>query len=99
MTFTRWHGGTTKFRASRATRPWLNEFSFKALRRAAQLIADSETTRRALVELCGCDPERITVVPLGVSPIFQPLALGRGGKEMAGSTRAKVLIVGTPFKS
>jgi glycosyltransferase involved in cell wall biosynthesis len=50
----------------------LNEVSFRALKRAAHLIADSENTRRDLIRHLGCDAGRISVVHLGVAPSFKP---------------------------
>lgn len=43
------------------------------VRNAAHLIADSESTRRDLIEILGLNPSMIDVVPLGVSPVFQPV--------------------------
>ncbi len=42
-------------------------------RRAAHVIAPSEYTRRDLVETYGLDPERVTAIPLAVSPLFRPV--------------------------
>jgi glycosyltransferase involved in cell wall biosynthesis len=42
-------------------------------RAASQVIADSAATKRDLVQLYGTDPQRITVVPLGVDELFQPV--------------------------
>ncbi len=39
----------------------------RAVRRARLVIADSEHTRREILELLGADPARVRVVPLGVS--------------------------------
>jgi glycosyltransferase involved in cell wall biosynthesis len=43
-----------------------------ATRRATAVIADSEATKRDIVELLGTAPARVRVVPLGVSPRFVP---------------------------
>jgi glycosyltransferase involved in cell wall biosynthesis len=43
-------------------------------RAASHVIADSEATRRDLVQLYGTDPQRITVIPLGLDELFQPVA-------------------------
>jgi glycosyltransferase involved in cell wall biosynthesis len=43
-----------------------------AARRAAVVIADSEATRRDIVQLLGAPEAKVRVVPLGVSPRFQP---------------------------
>ena len=58
----------------RGRRPWLNELSLKALRRAAHLIAVSESTRRDLMRHLGCAPDRISVVYSGLDPSMRPLA-------------------------
>ncbi|HEX8721356.1 MAG TPA: glycosyltransferase family 1 protein [Pyrinomonadaceae bacterium] len=42
-------------------------------RRAAEVIAPSEFTRRDLVETYGLDPARVTAIPLAVSPRFRPV--------------------------
>jgi glycosyltransferase involved in cell wall biosynthesis len=42
-------------------------------RAASHVIADSEATRRDLVQLYGTDPQRITVIPLGVDELSQPV--------------------------
>jgi glycosyltransferase involved in cell wall biosynthesis len=49
-----------------------------AVRRADAILADSESTRRDLVELLQVEPERITVVYPGVEPHFCP-----GGDDAA----------------
>ncbi len=43
-----------------------------ATRRATAVIADSEATKRDIVELLGTAPARVRVVPLGVSPRLAP---------------------------
>ncbi|HEX8284682.1 MAG TPA: glycosyltransferase family 1 protein [Pyrinomonadaceae bacterium] len=45
-------------------------------RRAAHVIAPSEYTRRDLLETYGLDPERVTAIPLAVSPRFRPVEDG-----------------------
>lgn len=42
-------------------------------RRAAALIADSECTRRDIVQILRVEPDKATAVPLGVSPDFKPI--------------------------
>lgn len=66
----RWRGGIPGLAPGR--KPWLNLISFNALRRARHLIADSENTRRDLIRLCNCAPDKISVIPLGIDPIFKP---------------------------
>jgi len=50
----------------------------RAARRADQVLAVSERTKRDAVELYGLDPARITVTPHGVDPAFSP---GDGGHD------------------
>ena len=45
-----------------------------ALARADWILADSESTKRDLIELLDADGERITVIYPGVEPRFQPIA-------------------------
>lgn len=45
----------------------------RAVRRARQILADSESTRRDLIELLGVEPERVTVLYPGVEPRFRPV--------------------------
>jgi glycosyltransferase involved in cell wall biosynthesis len=45
-----------------------------AVRRAAVVIADSEATRRDILEFLAAPPEKVRVVPLGVSPLLKPAA-------------------------
>jgi glycosyltransferase involved in cell wall biosynthesis len=42
-------------------------------RAASHVIADSTATKRDLVQLYGTDPDRITVIPLGLDELFQPV--------------------------
>ena len=44
-----------------------------SVRRGDRLIATSDFTRRELVRVVGADPGRITVVHLGVDPLFAPV--------------------------
>jgi glycosyltransferase involved in cell wall biosynthesis len=57
----------------------------RAARRARQVLAVSERTKRDAVELYGLDPEKVTVTPHGVDPAFSP-----GGEQ----PRTYVLFVG-----
>jgi glycosyltransferase involved in cell wall biosynthesis len=45
-----------------------------SVRRGDRLIATSEFTRRDLTRVAGADPERVTVVHLGVDPLFAPVS-------------------------
>lgn len=54
---------------------WLWERSFRAMLRAARIIADSEFTRAEILRYSNYPAERITVVPLAVSAeFFEPVA-------------------------
>lgn len=45
----------------------------RAVRRARLVLADSESTRRDLIELMGVEPGRVAVLYPGVEPRFQPV--------------------------
>jgi glycosyltransferase involved in cell wall biosynthesis len=45
----------------------------RSLERAARVLADSENTKKDLIELLNVAPERITVVPAGIEPRFCPV--------------------------
>ena len=65
---------------------------------AARVIADSETTRRDLIDHCGVAATRIRVVPLGVEPTFRPQPLAAAQARVAarfGIDRPFLLHVGT----
>jgi len=94
----RWCGGIPGL--SRGRKPWLNLFSFNALRRARYLIADSENTRNDLIRFCHCSPEEITIVYPGVNPIFRPYSpveKSRARQELGlpGDAAFNVLIMGS----
>lgn len=50
----------------KSRRPLLGEYSIRFLRKAAHLIAISESTKKDLVDYCRCDPEKISVVYYGL---------------------------------
>jgi glycosyltransferase involved in cell wall biosynthesis len=52
----------------------LAEYSFSWLKRAARLIAVSESTRSDIIAHCDCDPDRVDVVHQGLGAEFTPLA-------------------------
>lgn len=66
----RWQGRIPG--VARGRFPLLNALSVRQLRRAAALIAPSDSTARDLVTMLGCDRSRIHVVPNGISSVFQP---------------------------
>jgi glycosyltransferase involved in cell wall biosynthesis len=83
-------------------KPWLNIVSFHALKRAAHLIAISENTRRDLIELCRCAPEKITVIYYGVNssfrvydPIGKKLAYQKW--NLSANCSRRILIAGSSF--
>jgi glycosyltransferase involved in cell wall biosynthesis len=55
-----------------ADRLTFKTFVPRSARRATRLIAVSERTKRDAIELYGLPPEKITVVPHGVDPVFSP---------------------------
>lgn len=84
----------------RRARPWLSEFSAGHLRRAGALVADSESTRRDLIEMLEVEPARVRVVAPGVSPRFRPLQAPRNelrARLGLPPDAALVLATGTQF--
>ena len=70
----------------------------RSLARAARVLADSENTKRDLIELLDVAPEKISVVPAGIEPRFQPV----GDAAILAGVRARyklpewfILMVGT----
>jgi glycosyltransferase involved in cell wall biosynthesis len=70
----------------------------RSLVRAARVLADSENTKRDLIELLNVAPEKISVVPAGIEPRFQPV----GDTALMAGVRARyklpewfILTVGT----
>ena len=62
-----------------ADRVTFKTFVPRAARRAAQVIAVSERTKRDAIELYGIPPDKITVIPHGVDPAFSPGDGSHGG--------------------
>ena len=94
----RWRGGIPGLAPGR--KPWLNLISFNALRRARHLIADSENTRRDLVRFCNCAPGKISVIHLGIDPIFKPCSAAdkfrmRSALGLSQSETCVVLMMGS----
>lgn len=58
------------FRTGRAL--YYRQAARRSIRRATRIIADSEATAEDVVRFTDTPRDRIDVVPLGVSPIFQP---------------------------
>lgn len=64
----RWKG--VIFGSESIGRPWLNEWTFRHLKKARHLIAISKNTKADLIQYCGCNEGNITVVYYGVDPRF-----------------------------
>ncbi len=77
---------------------YLGQVVPRSVRRADFLLADSESTRRDLVELLGVPPERVQVIYGGVDAMFAPVedaeALRRAREKYARG-RPFILAVGT----
>lgn len=56
-----------------AFRRYLESAVSRAVTKASLILADSESTKRDLIELMGVEPGRITVLYPGVEPRFQPI--------------------------
>lgn len=59
----------------------------KSVRRAAHVIAVSESTARDVEEILGIDPAKVTAIPLGVSPAYSPGGPRLAGDEFPGAER------------
>jgi len=59
----------------------LLRLDYRAVRRAAKVIAPSQYTKQDLVRYLGLDPGRIDVIHLGIDPIFSPRPGGRSPEE------------------
>jgi glycosyltransferase involved in cell wall biosynthesis len=71
-----------------------------AVRRAARVIAVSDSTRRDLEDWLGARPERIRVIPNGVTAVFRPAADGadiEAGLAKLGVAPPYWLFVGNPL--
>ena len=55
-------------------RRWLTKAVPRAVARARLILADSEFSRREILEVYGASPERVVSIPLACSPHFQPSA-------------------------
>lgn len=62
---------------------YLRAMTRLSVRRASRVIAVSESTRRDLIELYDCAPERVVAIPNGVDPSYSPR-----GEAADGSFRA-----------
>jgi glycosyltransferase involved in cell wall biosynthesis len=57
----------------RGFREYLEGAVSRSVRRARHILADSENTRRDLIELMAVEPEQVSVLYPGVEPRFQPV--------------------------
>jgi glycosyltransferase involved in cell wall biosynthesis len=69
----------------------------RSARRADAIIAVSEATRRDLVDRYGLPPEKISVIPHGVSSRFSPLSSLPSPPDEAGDIHASYHLPGEPF--
>jgi glycosyltransferase involved in cell wall biosynthesis len=77
---------------------YLGQVVPRSVRRADYLLADSESTRRDLIELLGVPPERAQVIYGGVDPTFAPVedkAALQAIRERYALGRPFILAVGT----
>jgi glycosyltransferase involved in cell wall biosynthesis len=80
---------------SAAYRAWHARFGLACARRALTVITVSEFSRRELVELAGLDPERLVVIPGGVSERFRPDIDPAAAVRRLGLDRPYVLTIAT----
>ena len=59
--------------ADASLRAYLEKTVPRSVQRADYVVADSENTRNDVICLLGVPPERVTVVPGGVDPVFKPV--------------------------
>jgi glycosyltransferase involved in cell wall biosynthesis len=95
-----WRGGIPG--AARGKMPLLNMFSFQALRRAKHLIADSENTRRDLINILNIPDYHISVIYPGIDKSFRPYAQDEkttagAALGLTGDHPKRVLVTGAQF--
>ena len=100
MSPVRWSGGIPG--CPRGRKPWLNLFSFRALRRAKHLITDSENTRHDLIKLLKIPSDRISTIYPGIDKIFRPYGqeekpMARASLGLTGHNTTRVLVTGSQF--
>lgn len=76
---------------------YLRAMTRLSVRRAARVIAVSESTRQDLIQLYNCDPEQVVAIPNGVDPSYSPMgeAADRAFREAQGLPAEFLLFVGT----
>ncbi|MBI3964762.1 MAG: glycosyltransferase family 4 protein [Chloroflexi bacterium] len=70
----------------------------RAVQRASRVIADSESTRRDVIELLNADPVKVRAIPLAAGSQYRPIPIQEARTTVAhelGLTRPYVLFVGT----
>jgi glycosyltransferase involved in cell wall biosynthesis len=92
--------GVAGFRGPRLTTLRFR-WSIQFLRRVGRVVCDSEATRQDLLRLCRVDPERTSVVPLGVEPWFKPAldAPTRSAPMMCAQHILLHVTTGNPYKN
>ena len=77
--------------------------STEHLDRAARVVCSSSATRADLISMYGVAPQRIRVVPKGVSPRMRPASAGRPGEELPRRPLARRTVLhvstGWPYKN
>ena len=79
--------------ASPSLRAYLERVVPRSARRADHILADSEATKRDLIELYNLPPEKLTVLLSGVDPRFQPV----GDSVVIMTTRSRYNIGERPY--
>ncbi|HWQ46586.1 MAG TPA: glycosyltransferase family 1 protein [Longilinea sp.] len=100
MPLVRWKGKINGVPHGRI--PLLALISLNSLKQAAHLIAVSNNTRDDLVNLLGCDPQRITVIYSGIDPVFKPFSSAEKKSTSETTFKSdpnikKILISGSAF--
>jgi len=70
----------------------------QAVRRADQIVADSESTRQDVLRLLGVPPDKVSVVYLAANPLYRPISLAQARawvEEKFGLAGEFILSVGT----
>jgi glycosyltransferase involved in cell wall biosynthesis len=78
-------------------RDWMRRSFYRASARAADaIVTDSEFSKQEIVEAYGLTPDRIAVIPLGVSDVFRPAPIppesGDGAPRIAAVTRKPFIL-------
>lgn len=100
MPLLRWKGKIKDVEPGRL--PLLALISLNALKQAAQLIAVSNNSKNDLINLLGCNPDKITVIYSGIDAVFKPFSSAeRKIKTIPGISTdpsvKKILISGSAF--